>query len=233
MSGSNQSARHHSPVKFSPAMFEQLDGGVDPEVISQAAHTSAWALLSQGRANNDPGVTERLVDFTDHYGLDAIAEMWAEAPGVSLPGVLWRIYALRDTVRRNPDLISRYYHLGQDNAQVSRVVAGVAEPPEADELCRTIDQILTGAYTGEFDVALERFAAFCRVVALGQAVAADRADDDAQFEGDEGRRRAGEFTTTPGSTWAGMKLTRAARKLITTAEELESAASAWRHHQLD
>ena len=40
-------------------------------------------------------------------------------------------------------------------------------------MCRTIDAILTGAYTGEFDVALERFAAFCRVVALGQAVAAD------------------------------------------------------------
>lgn len=214
-------------------MFDQLDGGVDPEVVSQAAHSSAWALLSQGRANCDPSVTARLVDFTDHYGLDAIAEMWAEAPGVSLPGALWRIYALRDTVRRNPETISRYYHLGQDNAEVSRVVAGVADPPGADELCRTIDLILTGAYTGEFDVALERFGAFCRVVALGQAVAADHADVVVQAVGEEGRRRAGEFESTPGSTTAGNRLTRAARKLVTTAEELESAASAWRHGQLD
>lgn len=214
-------------------MFEHIDGGMNPEVVSQAAHSSAWGLLTQGRANSDPAVTARLVEFTDHYGLEAIAEMWAEAPGVSLPGALWRIYALRDAVRQNPEAISHHYHLGQENAQVSRVVAGVADPPAADEVCRTIDAILTGAYTGEFDVALERFAAFCRVVALGQAVAADRADVAVEAVGAEAHQRAGEFVSTPGSTARGNHLTKAARRLITTAEELEAAASAWRHHQLD
>ena len=34
------------------------------------------------------------------------------------------------------------------------------------------DAILSGAFDGEFDVALERSAAFCRVVALGQATLA-------------------------------------------------------------
>lgn len=214
-------------------MFDHLEGGSNPEVVAQAAHSSAWALLSQGRANNDPSVTERLVEFTDHYGLEAIAEMWAEAPGVSLPGALWRIYALRDAVRRNPTTISRHYHLGQETAQVSRVVAGVADPPQADEVCRTIDAILTGAYTGEFDVALERFGAFCRVVALGQAVAADHADVAVESSGAEAHRRAGEFASTPGSTVRGNRLTKASRRLITTAEELEASASAWRHGQLD
>ncbi|WP_129661208.1 hypothetical protein [Rothia uropygialis] len=233
MSGSSQPSKHHSPVKFSPGMFEHLAGGADPEVIAQAAHSSAWALLTQGRENSDPAVTERLVEFTDHYGLEAIAEMWAEAPGVSLPGALWRIYALRDAVRQSPETISRHYHLGQDAAQVSRVVAGVADPPKAEEVCRTIDAILTGAYTGEFDVALERFGAFCRVVALGQAVAADRADVAVEAVGAEGHLHAGEFVSSPGSTAQGNRLTKASRRLITTAEELESSASAWRHGQLD
>lgn len=225
--------RHHKPVKFSPQLFDHWEGGEDPETISQAAHSSAWAILRQGRGTSDPAVTARLVEFTDHYGLDAIAEMWAEAPGVSLPGALWRIYALRDTVRRNPDVVGRYYELGQGSAEVARVVAGVADPPAADELCRTVDAILTGAYTGEFDVALERFAAFCRVVALGQAVAADRNDVAVHPAGAEAGARASEFFTDPGSSRVGARLTRASRRLITTAEELESAAGAWRHGQLD
>lgn len=222
--------RHHSPVKFSPAMFEYREGGVDPEAISQAAHSSAWALLSQGRANRDPEITRRLIEFTDHYGLDAIAEMWAQAPAVSLPGVLWRIYALRDTVRRAPGLVGEYYRLGQDSAEVSRVVAGVADPPGAEEVCRTIDAILTGAYTGDFDVALERFAAFARVVALGEAVAADRTD---VAVAPHRPGAASEFVVEPGDHPDGARLTRAARRLIGTAETLEAAASAWRHDQLD
>lgn len=211
-------------------MFEHLEGGLDPEAVSQAVHTSAWAILTQGRENRDPQVTARLVDFTDHYGLEAIAEMWAQAPAVSLPGALWRIYALRDTVRKAPELIGRYYGLGQEGAQVSRIVAGVADPPQAAEVVRTIDAILTGAYTGEFDLALDRFAAFCRVVALGEAVAADARDVVAS---PDRTARAQEFFADPGSSPEGSRLTKAARRLVTTAEELEAAASAWRHGQLD
>ena len=231
--------QHHSPVKFSPAMFDQREGGADPETIAQAAHSSAWAILTQGRANRDPQVTARLIEFTDHYGLEAIAEMWAECPPVSLPGALWRIYALRDTVRRDPALVSRYFTLGQDGADVPRAVAGVADPPGAEEVCRTVDRILTGAYTGEFDVALERFAAFCRVVALGQVLAADRSDAQVpRATGSHARPgAASEFLPdaegAAGAGRRGARLTRSSRRLIGTAEELEAAAAAWRQGRLD
>ncbi len=223
-------ARHHRPVKFSPAMFDQREGGTDPETLSQAAHTSAWALLTRGRANRDPEVTVRLVEFTDRFGVEALAQMWAQAPAASLPGALWRIHALRDTVRRDPARIGEYYRLGQDTAEVSRVVAGVADPPDAEEVCRTVDEILTGAYTGQFDVALERFAAFCRVIALGQSLAADRTDA-AVIPHRPGA--ASEFFADPGSHPAGTRMTRASRRLIGTAEQLEAAAAAWRAGTLD
>ena len=170
------------------------------------------------------------MEFTDRFGVEALAQMWAQAPAVSLPGALWRIHALRDTVRRDPARIGEYYRLGQDTAEVSRVVAGVADPPDAEEVCRTVDAILTGAYTGEFDVALERFAAFCRVIALGQSLAADRTDAAVT---PHRPGAASEFFADPGSHPAGTRMTRASRRLIGTAEQLEAAATAWRAGTLE
>src|SRR6185312_17197740 len=100
---------------------------------------------------------------------------WAESPARSLPGALWRLYALRAATNQDPERISVYFKAGKDTAQVAHVVAGAAEPPGADEMKSMADAILSGAFDGEFDVALERSAAFCRVVALGQAtLAVDR-----------------------------------------------------------
>ena len=75
------------------------------------------------------------------------------------------------------------------------------------------DAILSGAFDGEFDVALERSAAFCRVVALGQATLAEERE----------------------STHAehSAALTKKARQLVRTAEDLESAAKLWRAGDLD
>ena len=70
-----------------------------PEDRYEAAHLAAQALVSRGRESEDPVVHDRLVRLTDEQGLDGIAEMWAEAPAVSLPGALWRLYALRAAAR--------------------------------------------------------------------------------------------------------------------------------------
>ena len=68
-------------------------------------------------------------------------------------------------------------------------------------------------FDGEFDVALERSAAFCRVVALGQATLADGAEH--------------------GNEAHASKLTRNSHQLVKTAEDLEHAANAWRLGELD
>ncbi|HET6241310.1 MAG TPA: hypothetical protein VFD99_04910, partial [Arthrobacter sp.] len=187
--------------------------GADPARISEAAHLAAQALVRRGRDSDDPSVTRRLVKLADEQGLDAIAEMWAESPARSLPGALWRLYALRAATIQDPERISVYFKAGKDTAQVSHVVAGAAEPPGADEMKLMADAILSGAFDGEFDVALERSAAFCRVVALGQATLADGAEHSNETHAS--------------------KLTRNSHLLVKTAEDLEHAANAWRLGELD
>jgi hypothetical protein len=181
--------------------------------VSEAAHLAAQALVRRGRDSDDPKVTKRLVKLADEQGLDAIAEMWAESPARSLPGALWRLYALRAATMQNSERISVYFKAGRDTAQVSHVVAGAAEPPGADEMKQMADAILSGAFDGDFDVALERSAAFCRVVALGQATIADSAEHASESHAS--------------------KLTRSSHQLVKTAEDLEHAANAWRLGELD
>ena len=212
-SGSGASApRPHKPVPFAPVDFEPFVGGADPARVSEAAHLAAAALVHQGRASTDPAVTRRLVKLADKEGLEAIAELWAESPPRSLPGALWRLYALRAATVQNPERMAAYFREGRYVAQVQHVVAGVAEPPGADELREMADSILCGAFDGEFDVALERSAAYCRVVALGQTHHAD----------------AAEHANEPHAS----KLTRSARQLVKTAEDLEASARAWRRGEL-
>ncbi len=205
--------RPHKPVPFAPIDFEQYAGGTDPARVSEAAHLAARALVHSGRASNDPAVTKRLVKLADKQGLEAIAEMWAASPARSLPGALWRLYALRAATLRDPEGISVFFRAGQHTAQVSNAVAGVAEPPGAEEITVMADAILSGAFDGDFDVALERSAAFCRVIALGQATMA-------------GEREVAhpEHSAT---------LTKKAHQLVRTAEDLEGAARSWRKGELD
>lgn len=225
--------RHHKPIKFAPAKIQNRVGGEDPAVLSQAAHESAQAILGRGRANTDPAVTARLVEFTDHYGLEAIAEMWSHSAGVSLPGSLWRMYALRDTIRKNPERISYFYGLGMESDQVSRIVAGVADPPTESEIIATVNAILTGAYTGEFDIALERFAAFCRVVALGQdAVAHSVQFGQLQTSVQHPKNEPSAEVRREGARRA-HELRAGAQRLTTIAQELEASAEKWREGTLD
>ncbi|MBQ1443353.1 MAG: hypothetical protein IIZ13_05810 [Renibacterium sp.] len=205
--------RPHKPVPMAPIDFAAFAGGADPARVSEAAHLAAHALVNHGRASDDPEITARLVSLADQQGLEVIAELWAESPARSLPGALWRLYALRAATQRDPERIAVYFQQGKDTAQVSHVVAGVAEPPGAEELKTMTDAILSGAFDGEFDVALERTAAFCRVIALGQS----RVADDREFSNEE----------------HASKLTHSAQRLVKTAEDLEHAAGAWRRGELD
>lgn len=205
--------RHHKPKPFAPMDFEPFAGGPDPARVSEAAHLAAQALVHHGRGSEDPQVTERLVKLADKEGLEAVAELWSESPAHTLPGALWRLYALRAAVVKDPDRMASYFASGRQTAEVSHAVAGAAEPPGATELRTMADSILSGAFDGEFDVALERTAAFCRVIALGQAHHAHDLET-----GNEAHAR---------------KLTRDAGQLIKTAEDLESSAKMWRRGELD
>jgi hypothetical protein len=183
-------------------------GGPDPAERIEAAHATAAALVAHGRAA-DGDETARLVALADSHGIEEVARLWADRPADTLPGVLWRLYALRAGVRIDPAGVARAFEAGRWRAPVHEVVAGVGEPPGADEVLVLADAVLAGAFQGDLAVALERAGAFCRVVATGWAVLAD----------DE----AGELASV---------LTRRAADLVRTGGQLERAADRWREGSL-
>lgn len=190
------------------ASLDNIQSDLDPASQAELTHLTAAVLLHRGRESDDPDVVRRLVSLAEEMGLEVLADMWAHAPAVSLPGALWRLYVLREGVRADPAGTSDDYRGGLRRDEVSEIVAGVADPPGPDELRATIDEILAGVYRGDFAVALERASAFVRILALG------RSD------------RAGE----PGTPEAALTSSAA---LIDTADTLTRCAAAWRADTLD
>ena len=192
----------------------ETQGGLvpDPAEVTEVAHATAAVLVGAGRASEDPAVTSRLVALVDELGLSTLAELWADRPARSLPGALWRLYALHEWVQRSPEEASADYTAGVRFADVNHVVAGVAEPPGPQEIRSLADAILRGVFEGDLAVALERAGAFCRVVSSGRA---DRA-----------------HTTDVQDAEAASTQTRRASSLLSTAEDLEACARLWRADEL-
>lgn len=196
------------PTLLGPSALQSYGGAPDPAELAEAAHATAFALVEVGRGAADAAACERLVRLIDDLGIDTVAEMWADRPARSLPGALWRLYALREWVRVDAREACVDFTAGQHVAHVARVVAGAHDPPTPEAVQALLDEILSGVFQGDLAVALERAGAFCRVVAAGRAYRADDAEAS-----DPARASV---------------LTRRSASLLRTAEDLEAAASLWR-----
>lgn len=195
------SGEFHKPTLFSAAAFRSREGGDDPARVMRAAHESARRLMSRARDVGDPAILDRLVHYTDEHGLDALAELWAGSAPHTLPGALWRLYLVRLLVHQDPAGVSLLFQRGAEVLPtIDALVAGAPIPAGPGEVADLADRILRGAFEGDFALALDRAAAFCRVTAAGASSVAD--DQDAASP-----ERASELTTR------GLRLT-------TTAEEL-------------
>ena len=204
----------HRPAFFGGGEFEAFAGGEDPAKVMRAAHESAHQLLARAQASADPEVVDRLVTYTDEHGIDALAELWARSPAHSLPGALWRIYVVRLMIRQDPVGVALLFQRGTEVlSTIDAVVAGAPTPAGPQEVTELADRILRGVFEGDFAIALERAAAFCRVEAAGASSVAD--DQDAVSPD-----RASELTTR-------------ALRLDTTADELAACARMSRAGTLD
>ncbi len=199
------SSRPRRPTLFGPVALDAVIGGEDPARRIEAAHATAEALVRHGREADD-ATRARLVALTDEHGIDEVADLWSDRPSDSLPGALWRLYALRAGIRRDPEGQARAFEAGRHRAPVHEVVAGVGEPPGPQEVLVLADAVLAGAFSGDLAVALERAGAFCRVVATGWAVLADDDQDAA----------------------SAVAATRRAAGLQRTGAQLEQGAARWR-----
>jgi hypothetical protein len=204
----------HKPTQYSGDKFDTYEGGEDPAQIMRVAHDTAHALVDRARETDDPAVVDRLVAFTDAHGIDAIAELWARSSPRSLPGALWRIYLLRVVIRQDPDGTSFLFQRGTDVLRtIDTVVAGAPMPTGPEEITELADQILRGLFRGDFGVALDRAAAFCRILAAGCTSVADDAEATEPA-------RATELTTR-------------ADRLALTAEEFTACARLYRSGALE
>ena len=204
----------HKPALFGRNEFEAFKGGDDPATLIRTAHQSARLLLARARDSEDPEVVDRLVTYTDEHGIDALAELWARSSPHSLPGALWRIYLVRVLIRQDPAGIALLFQRGTEVLPtIDAIVAGAPLPAGPQEITELADRILRGVFDGDFAIALERAAAFCRVTAAGAlSIADDQESTDPE--------RASELTTR-------------AQRLIITADELMACARMSRSDTLD
>lgn len=210
--GTTAGIQYHRPKLMPIENFEHQPGGLDPAEVFSAAQTVAAKLVATGQdPDADEATVAWLVDLVADVGLDTMARLWADAPAVTFGGALWRLYALQQATRRDGDMWAAWYRAGYD-AYASRVIAGATEPPQAKDLQTLITQILTGVYSGDFGIALERGGAYARVIAAGQHHHAVRLED-----------------LNPAAAAA---LEHRSVKLQRTATELELCATAWRQGRL-
>ncbi len=150
-------------------LFEAQEGGTDPAELAAAGHRIATLLVRGPRTADDQGLVDRVLHLADEEGLGAIADLWANAPADSLPGVLWRLYLLRTWVHRQPDQAAREYAAGKAYAPVHEVLAGVVDPPGPEEVIALVDTVVRGIVGDDFDVTLDRAASFAHIVGVGRA----------------------------------------------------------------
>lgn len=199
----------HQPRPHRPALFadltEMIDaaGGASAESRAEIAAATAAVLVQAGR---EPGDGERFVELADSVGLDTLAALWRDADPVSLPGALWALYLLRQWCRADAAGVALLWRAGEQLAPAEAAVAGVADFADVAAVQALPDAVLTGVYQGDLAVALERAAAFFRVVAAGRRALApsgtgpdDRADDPDDLA--ERNERAAQALSASAGKW--------------------------------
>lgn len=157
--------RFSRPMQLNQALIDHMAGGADPQALRELAHSTAEALLDRVRHTQDEQIVQRVITLVDTEGVDTIAELWANSEAESLPGILWRLYTMRTWMQRNQKSLAVLWTEVELPPTAASAITGVNISPEASDIARTADSILSGAFTGDLSIALEKSSTFCGVVA--------------------------------------------------------------------
>jgi len=150
-------------------LFEAQAEGADPAEMAAAGHRIANLLVRGPHNDEDQGLVDRVLHLADEEGLGVIADLWSHAAADSVAGALWRLYLLRTWVYREPNQAAREFAAGKAFAPVHEVLAGVVDPPGPQEGLGLVDTVVRGIVVSDFDVTLDRAAAFAHIVGVGRA----------------------------------------------------------------
>jgi len=189
---SDEVSRPHRPVPIADlaALVDGMSSDSSAESRAEVAAATAALVVAAGRGELavTGEQTDRLVGLAEVVGIDVLAALWRESDPVSLPGALWVLYVMREWCRTRGEDVARLWRAGEPYAPVDTVVAGVADYGDPDALWQLADSVLAGAYDGDFGVALERAAAFFRVIAAGRRQASTPSADGAVDESELAER---------------------------------------------
>ena len=187
----------HRPARLEDA--ESIEGSQDTAVSYELAHSAAQALVG---GFPETGLTREGVRAVAARGVDEVAELWADCPATTLPGTLWRLFLVREWLRRDPGLVSRRYatvvDLSADAEAAARFEAAEARPvPSPEQVRAALDTVLAGGATGSVTALaplLSVTASFLRALAAGSTPT--WIEDDADALADHVTRRVSALTAT-------------------------------------
>lgn len=117
---------------------------------------------------------------------------------------------------------------GEPIATSASAIAGVDSAPTEDDIARTADSILTGAFRGDFAVALTRASVFVGIVALGLRVEARNLTQRANLNPID-------FTAKQSKRWRtqAAQLLHTAANLNITSKDFKHGAALWCQGKLE
>lgn len=203
----------HRPARLDPEVAESIEGAADVAATSELAHRTAQLLVGADAPSHAPATGEEPLAITRAgvvavaaQGVDEVAELWADSPAGTLPGTLWRLFLLREWIRRDLDLVSRRYATvvdlsGQqeDAPELARLHTALTEArraPAPEQVRAQIDTVLRGQSQGVQALAPVCLlaAGFLRALATGSQDT--WIDDDADDLADHVTRRDSALLST-------------------------------------
>lgn len=171
------------PAMLDPQQADNLMGEEDIAISIGLAHDTASAIL---RNNPDSAEEETfrqgVLRVVAQEGPDLVSELWDKAPADSLPGVLWRLYLLREWMRREPAQVEEFWQCWTDRSNTLpaelQLQATNLSPLNPTEIYGKIDDLLLGHITQELNVLLAQVVDFLRALALTRAQQAAWIKDD-------------------------------------------------------
>lgn len=203
------SREYQKPILQPSASFDWIVGSDDPGAAHRLAAETSWALLDRVQRVADPQIVDRVIEVASGDGIHDIAELWSRESTHTLAGVLWRLYLLRRIVEADAPGSADLFTRGSERiGTIDPIVAGADEPVSPASIAKLCDEILRGVFTGDLGDALDRAAAYARVMANGAAALADDRD--------------------PHDSGHATELTRRALAYASIARELDSGSRRWR-----